>query len=161
MPKRRAKTPCQRQGAEQSAEDPEGIAGVKQRMFRPLRIVAQLSHAAADADIAGARKASDQHRDPIRDVVAQGDAVTGLAARTRSEGRSASSACSWWRRWARPRQLAATGDLDDRSAEKLVGGSDAAQADCSKRFCGVDHELPTQYNLVLESETVALENAAT
>ena len=40
-------------------------------------------------------------------------------------------------------------------------GSEAAQADCSKRFCDVDRGLPTQYNLVLESETVAPENAAT
>ena len=78
MPERRAKTPCQRQGA--CAEDPEGIADVKQRMFRPLRIVEELGHAAVDANIAGARKASEQHRDPIRDVirdvVAQADCST-------------------------------------------------------------------------------------
>jgi hypothetical protein len=34
MPERRAKYPAS--GREQSAEDPEGIADVEQRMFRPL-----------------------------------------------------------------------------------------------------------------------------
>ena len=59
----------------------------------------------------------------------------------------------------RARRLAA-GPLDVDDAAKAVADSDAARADYFKRFYKVDRELPTHYDLVLNTDTLSPEQAA-
>jgi cytidylate kinase len=47
-----------------------------------------------------------------------------------------------------------------REAEKRVAESDAARAQFFKRFFQLDHELPTHYDLVVNTESLAIEVAA-
>ena len=60
----------------------------------------------------------------------------------------------------RVRRIAALPELGEAGAEREVKRSDAARADYLKRFYGVDHELPTHYDLVVNSEAMEAETAA-
>ncbi len=60
----------------------------------------------------------------------------------------------------RVRRIAQLPELSEAQAEREVKRSDAARADYLKRFYGVDHELPTHYDLVVNSEFVDPETAA-
>ena len=60
----------------------------------------------------------------------------------------------------RVRRIAQLPELSEAQAEREVKRSDAARADYLKRFYGVDHELPTHYDLVVNSEFVEPETAA-
>ena len=44
--------------------------------------------------------------------------------------------------------------------EGSIKDSDAARADYLRRFYGVEHELPTHYDLVLNTDVVSVEKAA-
>ncbi len=60
----------------------------------------------------------------------------------------------------RVRRIAQLPELDEAQAERDVKRSDAARADYLKRFYGVDRELPTHYDLVVNSEVMDPETAA-
>jgi cytidylate kinase len=49
--------------------------------------------------------------------------------------------------------------LDARSASKQVRDEDAARADYLKRFYGVDREIPTHYDLVVNTDVVGVDRA--
>lgn len=55
-----------------------------------------------------------------------------------------------------------TASPDTRAArfEGSIKDSDAARADYLRRFYGVDHELPTHYDLVLNTDRLSTEQAA-
>ncbi len=55
----------------------------------------------------------------------------------------------------RIRRLVAERSLDDRDAARAVDESDAARRDYLKRFYGVDDERPTDYDLVVNGDTLA------
>ncbi|MCI0632815.1 MAG: cytidylate kinase-like family protein [Actinobacteria bacterium] len=61
---------------------------------------------------------------------------------------------------ARVRRIAQLPELDDAQAEREVKRSDTARADYLKRFYGVERELPTHYDLVVNSEVMEPETAA-
>jgi cytidylate kinase len=60
----------------------------------------------------------------------------------------------------RARRLAEAQNLREAEAEKLVAGGDANRADYLKRFYGVSTELPTNYDIALNTDRVAPEGAA-
>lgn len=60
----------------------------------------------------------------------------------------------------RTRRLTEAGEVDEPQAAKLVRGSDDRRAEYIKRFYGIDHELPTHYDLVINTERLNLEDAA-
>lgn len=60
----------------------------------------------------------------------------------------------------RVRRIAELPELGEAGAEREVKRSDAARAGYLKRFYGVDHELPTHYDLVVNSEVMGAETAA-
>jgi cytidylate kinase len=60
----------------------------------------------------------------------------------------------------RARRLGQTRELAPRDAEKAVKGADAARADYLRRFHGVPDELPTHYDLVVNTDVVTVERAA-
>ncbi|MGO9487828.1 MAG: AAA family ATPase [Solirubrobacteraceae bacterium] len=60
----------------------------------------------------------------------------------------------------RERRLAATLGIDEDEAARVIKRSDAARGDYIKRFYGISPELPTHYDLVINTEKLAPEHAA-
>ena len=52
-------------------------------------------------------------------------------------------------------RAAADGSLDAKRAAKVVTEDDAGRAAYLKQFYGVDHELPTHYELTLNSDSLS------
>jgi cytidylate kinase len=59
----------------------------------------------------------------------------------------------------RARRLAEAQDIDEAEAEKLIARGDANRADYLKRFYKVAAELPTHYDIALNTDRVAPEDA--
>jgi cytidylate kinase len=54
----------------------------------------------------------------------------------------------------RARRLGDAGGLDEKQAAKSIGTNDAGRADYLKRFYGVADELPTHYDLVINTDRI-------
>jgi cytidylate kinase len=100
-------------------------------------------------------------RDAVREVAAQGKAVIVAHAASHAVGAgpetlrvliTASPA-------ERAKRLAEAEGLDEAEAAKTIRSSDAARVDYLKRFYGVT-ELPTHYDLVINTDTLPFERAA-
>jgi uncharacterized protein len=57
-------------------------------------------------------------------------------------------------------RLAAAGELDPAKAGRAVRDSDAGRRDYLKRFYNIDEELPTHYDLVVNTDALSVELAA-
>jgi len=57
-------------------------------------------------------------------------------------------------------RVASDGQLGEKEAAKLVRESDAARADYLRQFYGVEEEVPTLYDLVVNTDRVSPEQAA-
>lgn len=60
----------------------------------------------------------------------------------------------------RAERLMADQGLDSRAAERAIKDSDAGRAAYLKRFYGVDQELPTHYDVVVNTDVLAATDAA-
>jgi len=60
----------------------------------------------------------------------------------------------------RRERMAASLDLDEDEAARTLKRSDAGRADYIKRFYGIGTELPTHYDLVINTDRLSPENAA-
>jgi hypothetical protein len=60
----------------------------------------------------------------------------------------------------RARRLAEARTLDLKDARKAITEADTARADYLRRFYGVEAELPTHYDLVVNTDTLSVEQAA-
>jgi cytidylate kinase len=54
----------------------------------------------------------------------------------------------------RVRRLVDANDLDEKQATKSIGTNDAGRADYLKRFYGIADELPTHYDLVINTDRI-------
>jgi cytidylate kinase len=54
----------------------------------------------------------------------------------------------------RQRRLASTLDVDEKEAARMIKRSDAGRADYIKRFYGVGAELPSHYDLVINTDRI-------
>jgi cytidylate kinase len=54
----------------------------------------------------------------------------------------------------RARRLGEASGLDEKDARKSIGANDAGRADYLKRFYGVSDELPTHYDLVVNTDRI-------
>jgi hypothetical protein len=61
---------------------------------------------------------------------------------------------------ARAARVAAGRGVDERAAARLIRDEDAARAYYLKQFYGVDQELPTHYDLVVNTDVLGAEQAA-
>jgi cytidylate kinase len=59
----------------------------------------------------------------------------------------------------RSSRVAAERDLDEKAATRVIEESDSARADYLKRFYGARSELPTQYDLVVNTDRVSVDAA--
>lgn len=60
----------------------------------------------------------------------------------------------------RQRRLAETLDVDEKEAGRVLKRSDAGRADYIKRFYRIDAELPTHYDLVINTDKLTPQDAA-
>jgi hypothetical protein len=60
----------------------------------------------------------------------------------------------------RARRIAAAASLDEKGAKREVERADAARRDYLERFYGIDDELPTYYDLVVNTDVFSVEQAA-
>jgi cytidylate kinase len=100
-------------------------------------------------------------RDAIEEVAAKGKAVIVAHAASHALGSSAGAlrVLITASPETRATRLAEADGLDPSEAAKTIKSSDAARADYLKRFYGVK-ELPTSYDLVINTDALSLERAA-
>jgi cytidylate kinase len=60
----------------------------------------------------------------------------------------------------RARRVGDAKGLDDAGAMREVKREDAARRDYLRRFYDIDEELPTQYDVVVNTDVLSLEQAA-
>ena len=60
----------------------------------------------------------------------------------------------------RARRVSETSGTDERDAARQVRTEDGARADYLKRFYGVDRELPTHFDIVINTDALTTEQAA-
>jgi cytidylate kinase len=60
----------------------------------------------------------------------------------------------------RARRVSETSGTDERDAARQVKTEDGARADYLKRFYGVDRELPTHFDIVINTDALTTEQAA-
>src|SRR5262249_61864407 len=60
----------------------------------------------------------------------------------------------------RAKRIGATNGGDERKAAKSVADADAGRRDYLKRFYKVDEELPTHYDLVVNTDVLSFDDAA-
>jgi Cytidylate kinase-like family len=60
----------------------------------------------------------------------------------------------------RVRRLAAEREIEGREAERLVKQEDAGRAEYLKQFYGIDRELPSHFDLVVNTDVLTPEKAA-
>jgi cytidylate kinase len=100
-------------------------------------------------------------RTTIEELAQRGDAVivahaASMALGDRSDVLKVMLTAS---RGARQRVLAEQRDLDEKAAAKQVDKGDANRADYLKRFYGITHESPADYDLVLNTDRLGPEGA--
>jgi cytidylate kinase len=154
--------------------DPEVVADVERRKSVLARVLGSLGDVApaASADLSGFPTVGDPgpRRDALRGLIRSvlwesaeaGDAVivahaASLALATRADVLRVLITAS---AETRARRLAEAQKIGEAEAEKRVARGDANRADYLKRFYGVSTELPTHYDIVLNTDRVAPEDAA-
>ena len=60
----------------------------------------------------------------------------------------------------RARRVAESSELTPKAAQKQIRESDASRADYLRRFYGIESELPTHYDVVVNTDTMSYEDAA-
>jgi cytidylate kinase len=156
--------------AERSGIDHEVVADEERRKS----LVANLLSAMADGSAAFGAPPTEETwitpssdnvrsfiRDAIEEVAAKGNAVIVAHAASHALPRSSGALRVWITASPETRatRLAETDGLDSAAAEKTIKSSDAARADYLKRFYGVK-ELPTSYDLVVNTDALSLDQAA-
>ena len=154
--------------------DPEVVADVERRKSVLARVLGSLGDVApaATAGLSGFSIVDDPGagRDALRGLIRSvlwesaeaGDAVivahaASLALATRADVLRVLITASVE---TRARRLAEAQEIGEAEAEKLVARGDANRADYLKRFYGVSTELPTHYDIVLNTDRVAPDDAA-
>jgi hypothetical protein len=154
--------------------DKEVVVDVERRKSMLVRILEGLGSAgtgtgyvAVPADDAGlGGPASDELRGLIRavieDTAAAGNVVivahaASLALGERADVLRVHLTASLP---TRERRFAATHGIDEKEATRALKRSDAGRADYIKRFYGIGAELPTHYDIVINTDKLTPEDAA-
>jgi hypothetical protein len=160
--------------AVEAGVDHDVVADVERRKSRLVRLIEGLGTAGVGAGYAVPvppiavpdQPASDELRGLIRSVI-EDTAVSGsavivshaasLALADRDDVLRVLVTASPKTRQGR---ITAAHGVDEKEAERTVKRSDAARADYIKRFYSIGAELPTHYDLVINTDKLAPEQAA-
>jgi cytidylate kinase len=150
------------------------VADVERRKSLVVRLVEGFGSAGLGAGyvvpgadiVAQGEPASDELRGMIRSVI-EGTAATGsavivahAASLALAEREDVLRVLMTAPPQTRERRLAATLGVNQKEAARAVKRSDAARGDYIKRFYGISAELPTHYDLVINTDKLAPEHAA-
>jgi cytidylate kinase len=154
--------------------DPGDIADEERRKSFAARFLETLAEGGGDAWTLGAPAAATmagslrpaEIRDLIRETVAQTAArgnvviVAHAASFALEAGPRTLRVLVTASPAVRAERIAATEGLDEAQAERAIKDSDAGRRDYLKRFYSVDQESPTDYDLVVNTDHLSLEQAA-
>jgi cytidylate kinase len=154
--------------------DRDTVAEVERRRSALVRIVEGLGtsgmgagYAMAPPEAAGrAQPASDELRGLIRSVIEDTAAAGGVVIVAHAASHALGERGDVLRvlvtasPQTRAGRLAAALGVNDKEAARAVKQSDAGRADYLKRFYGVGDELPTHYDIVVNTDKLAAEDAA-
>jgi CMP/dCMP kinase len=158
--------------AVEAGVDQEVVADVERRKSALVRLLEGLAPAAAAGPVIPpeavgyGQPASDELRGLIRTVIedtaSKGDAVlvshaASLALSDRDDVLRVLITASLP---TRRQRVAASLQVDDKEAARLIKRSDSGRADYIKRFYGVGAEQPTHYDLVLNTDRIGPDAAA-
>jgi CMP/dCMP kinase len=156
--------------AERSGVDRESVADAERRKSLISNLLSAMADGSASfgappVDAAWIEPSSEDVgsfiRDAIEEVAAKGNAV--IVAHAASHALPSDAGALRVLITASPEtratRLAETAGVDPSAAAKTVRSSDAARADYLKRFYGVQ-ELPTGYDLVVNTDALSLNQAA-
>lgn len=98
----------------------------------------------------------------IEDIASTGDAVIVAHAASMALGERADVLRVLVTASPRTREqrIAATAGSDERESARAIKQSDSGRADYLKRFYGINNELPTHYDVVINTDKLAPEQAA-
>lgn len=159
--------------AVEAGVDTDVMADVERRRSRVLRVMEGLGTAGAGAGymVPGAdifvpsAPPSDALRGMIRSVIddtaAKGSAVIlqHAASLALAEREDVLRVLLTAPLPTRERRVASALGVDEKQAAREIKQSDNARADYLKRFYGVDAELPTHYDLVVNTDVLAVQEA--
>jgi cytidylate kinase len=158
--------------AVEAGVDQDVVADVERRKSALVRLLESLAPAAATGPVIPpeavgyGQPASNELRGLIRTVIedtaTSGNAVlvshaASLALSQRDDVLRVLITASLP---TRRQRLAASLQVDDKEAARLIKRSDAGRADYIKRFYGVGAEQPTHYDLVLNTDRIGPDDAA-
>jgi cytidylate kinase len=164
--------------AVEAGVDREVVADVERRKSRLVKLVEGLGSAGLSSGVGAAymvpgvdavgnpEPASDELRGLIRSVIeetaATGNAVivAHAASLALGEREGVLRVLVTASPQTRERRLAEDLGVDEKEAARMVKRSDAGRADYVKRFYGISSELPTHYDLVLNTDKLAPQHAA-
>jgi cytidylate kinase len=101
-------------------------------------------------------------QDAVEETAGQGDVVivAHAASRALSGQREVLRVLVTASPDTRAQRLSQAHGIDSKEAKRSVKEADAARGDYLRRFYGVDVELPTQYDLVVNTDVLSFEQAA-
>ena len=152
--------------------DPEEVADEERLASLAARLVEALRHGGEAWAVSHASSASldarlsDDIRALIRETIAQTAAsgqvviVAHGASHVVPPGPEALRVLVTASPTTRARRVGEANGLDDRDARREVKRADAARRDYLRRFYAIDEELPTQYDLVVNTDLLSVEQAA-
>jgi cytidylate kinase len=159
------------QAAIRGGIDPAGVADEERRKTLVARVLEALAHGSGEVWPPGGSGIGEEIgsegiraliRETIEETAARGDVV--IVAHAASHVVSGGPATLRVLVTASPRtradRIGSQDGLDEEHAARAVRDSDAARGDYLKRFYGVDEELPTHYDLVVNTDALSFERAA-
>jgi cytidylate kinase len=160
------------QAAVEAGVDQDVVADVERRKSALVRLLESLAPAAATGPVVApeavgyGQPASNELRGLIRTVIedtaSSGNAVLVSHAASLALGQRDDVLRVMFTAPlpTRRQRLAASLQIDDKEAARLIKRSDAGRADYIKRFYGVGAEQPTHYDLVVNTDRIAPGDAA-
>jgi cytidylate kinase len=129
---------------------------------RPDASAQRRSAGAARRDVPADEDLRALIRDVIREAAEEGDIVVAshAASMVLADRQDALRVLVTASQKRRADRIAGARNLDPRRAEKILAEEDTARADYLKRFHGIALELPTHYDLVVNTDDLAPERGA-
>jgi cytidylate kinase len=149
--------------------DPADVADAERRRSLITRAFESLGQGGGDGwvpPVTTLELSSDDRRALIRETVAQtverGNAVIVAHAASHAVGRSPEALRVLVTASAdtRATRIGDLEGLDEAQARRVVKDTDASRRDYLKRFYDVDQELPTHYDLVVNTDVLSIDQAA-
>jgi hypothetical protein len=158
------------QAAIRGGVDPAGVADEERRKTVVARVLEALAQGSAEVWPPGGAGIGQEVRsegmralirETIEQTAARGDVViVAHAASHVVSGGPALRVLVTASPRTRAHRIGERDGLDEARASRAVKQSDAARRDYLKRFHGVDEELPTHYDLVVNTDVLSVELAA-